>query len=77
MSELTPEQRVVRARMASHVSWANTPDRSARTAPARNALWNKFLAECDGDEVRTQHRWRAHFLQLAMKSAASRKARAA
>jgi hypothetical protein len=29
---LTPEQRTLRARLAAHASWANTEDRSARSA---------------------------------------------
>jgi hypothetical protein len=33
------------ARIAAHTSWANTPDRSARTAPARAGLLAKFERE--------------------------------
>lgn len=33
------------ARLAAYESWAATPDRSARTAPARAGLWAKFERE--------------------------------
>jgi hypothetical protein len=32
---LTPAERSLRARMAAHASWANTSDRTARTAAGR------------------------------------------
>ncbi|TCB95415.1 hypothetical protein E0H26_19670 [Micromonospora zingiberis] len=35
---LTPEQRRRRARIAAHVSWANTADRAARTAAGTRAM---------------------------------------
>ena len=59
--------------IGAHVSWANTVDRSARTAPARAALDAKFLAEADGDPVRAAHLRKAHFARLALKSAQSRR----
>jgi hypothetical protein len=63
-------------RVGAHISWANTEDRSARTAPARAALDAKFLAEADGDPVRAAHLRKAYFARLALKSAqARRKAR--
>ena len=55
--------------IAAHESWAKTPDRSKRTKPAREALWQRFLADCDGDPVRAEHAWKAHFKRLALKSA--------
>jgi hypothetical protein len=33
------------ARLAAHASWANTPDRAARTAPAARGLLAKFERE--------------------------------
>lgn len=64
-------------RLGAHASWANTTDRSARTAPARAALEQKFLDATDGDPVRAAHLRKAHFARLALKSAQSRrKARA-
>jgi hypothetical protein len=63
----------LRASIAAHTSWANTPDRTARTAPARAALDAKFLAAADGDPVRAEHLRKAHFKRLALKSAQSRR----
>lgn len=69
-------ERQLLARIAAHESWANTPDRSARTAPARAALDQKFLDEANGDPVRAAHLRKAYFARLALKSAqARRKAR--
>lgn len=61
--------------IGAHVSWANTIDRTARTAPARAALDRKFLDEADGDPVRAAHLRKAYFQRLALKSAAARRAR--
>ena len=44
---LTPSERVLRARMAAHISWAKTDDRSARTAPARQAALARFQEQVD------------------------------
>lgn len=66
----------LRASIAAHESWAQTPDRSARTAPARRALEQRFLDAADGDPKRAEHLRRAYFQRLALKSAqARRKAR--
>jgi predicted Rdx family selenoprotein len=46
---LTPAERTARARLAAHVSWAKTTDRSARTAKARAAFEQKFRDEVDPD----------------------------
>ena len=55
------------------MSWANTKDRSARTAPARAALEQRFLDEAGGDPVRAAHLRKAYFQRLALKSAQSRR----
>jgi hypothetical protein len=39
---MTPEQRTHRARTAANASWANTEDRAARTAKARQAAAARF-----------------------------------
>ncbi len=70
---MNPQERHLAARIAAHESWAHTPDRSARTAPARAALDAKFLAQADGDPVRAGHLRKAHFARLALKSAQSRR----
>lgn len=62
-------------RIGAHTSWANTTDRTARTAPARAALEQKFLDEAGGDPVRAAHLRKAHYSRLALKSAAARKAK--
>lgn len=62
-------------RYGAHVSWANTKDRSARTAPARAALEQKFLDQADGDPVRAAHLRKAHFQRMALRSAEARRAR--
>ena len=80
-SALSPTERVMRARVAAHTSWANTPDRSARTAPARAVLLDRFEREVDPDGVltpaerarRAESAKRAHFQRLALKSAVSRR----
>jgi len=73
---MSESERKLRASIAAHESWAATPNRTARTAPARAALDAKFLAEAEGDPVRAAHLRKAYFARLALKSAqARRKAR--
>jgi hypothetical protein len=77
---LTEQQRVRRARIAAHASWANTADRKGRTAPATSAFLVRFEKQVDPPgvlepEIRTQmalHARRAYMLQLAERSAKSR-----
>ena len=69
----TPTERRLAATKAAHFSWANTPDRSARTAKARAALDQKFLDEAEGDPVRAEHLRKAYFAGLALKSARARR----
>lgn len=66
-------ERKLRAAMGSHLSWAATPDRAARTANARAALQARFLAEADGDPVRADSLRKAHFARLALASARGRR----
>ena len=63
-------------RIGAHMSWAGTKDRTARTAPARAALDQKFLDQADGDPVRAAHLRKAYFQRLALKSAQARRKRA-
>lgn len=69
----SPAERSLVARIGAETSWANTTDRSARTAPARAGFEAKFLAEADGDVVRAAHLRKAHFARLALRSAQSRR----
>lgn len=64
------------ARAAAHASWANTIDRTARTANARRALEAKFLAEADGDPKRAESIRKAHYARLALASVKARRRRA-
>jgi len=70
---VTASEKVLHAKIAAHESWANTLDRTARTAPARAALDAKFLAQADGDPIRAEHLRKAHFARLTLKSIASRR----
>jgi hypothetical protein len=73
-----PRERALRAKIAAEMSWGLTRDRSARTAPARAALEQRFLDEAEGDPVRAGHLRSAYFARLALASAtARRKAREA
>ena len=64
--------RTTLGRLAAETSWANTLNRSARTAPARAAFEAKFLEQADGDLVRAAHLRKAYYARLAMKSAKAR-----
>src|SRR5262245_2281216 len=66
-------ERRLAAQIRAHESWAQTGDRSARTAPARAALDQKFLDAAGGDPERAAHLRKAHFARLALKSAAARR----
>ena len=78
---LTPTERSLRSQIAAHESWANTENRSARTAPARAAMLDKFEQQVDPDGVltpaerakRAEHARKAHFKRLALKSAQARR----
>lgn len=82
---LTPEQRKVRAQIASHTSWSRTDDRTARTAPGRRAVIEKFEREADPDgrlgpaerRRRALHLQAAHMKRCALASSKARAARAA
>lgn len=78
---LTPQERATRARIAAHVSWANTEDPAARTAKARQAALDRFERAVDPDGTlskaerarRAEHARRAYFLSLALKSSQARR----
>jgi hypothetical protein len=63
-------------REAVFISWANTTDRSARTAKARAARDAKRLAAHDGDPKRAEAARKAELIAMGRKSGAVRKARA-
>lgn len=83
----TPTELSMRMRLASHKSWASTTDRPARTAAARKASHHtRFL-----DKARELHPdatdeqiaavaeslRKAHYTELAMRSAKARRLKAA
>ncbi|WP_326547038.1 hypothetical protein QGN32_02155 [Mycolicibacterium sp. ND9-15] len=74
---LSAPERVLRAQIAAHMSWANTENRTARTANARRALEDKWLAEANGDPMRAEHLRKAFYAKMALKSAQARRRRAA
>lgn len=75
-NRLPNTERSLAGQIGAHLSWANTEDRTARTANGRRAFENKFLAEADGDPTRAESLRRAYFARLALKSAQARRRRA-
>ena len=73
MDSMSDLERSLRGKLAAHASWATTGDRSARTAPARAALDQKFLDQAGGDPIRAAHLRKAYFAKLALKSAVARR----
>ena len=74
-TSLTPAERSLRGTLASHHSWANTPNRTERTAPARAALDQKFLDQAAGDPQRAESLRKAYYARLAFLSAKARRER--
>lgn len=76
------ETRLSAARLA-HLSWAKTPDRAARTAPARAGLMAKFEREADPDGTldpaertkRAEHLRKAFYLDMSRRAAEARRVR--
>lgn len=64
----TPSERRMQGQAAAHQSWANTVDRSARTAAGRRAALAKFDDSPDPESAR-----KAHMKRLALKSAQARR----
>ena len=68
------------AQIAAHTRWANTQDRTAATAKARQAAFDRFEREVDPEGIlpiperrkRAENARKAYFLQLARKSAKAR-----
>ncbi|MEV5182881.1 hypothetical protein AB0K88_24285 [Streptomyces werraensis] len=85
-SEINPSERSMQLRLAAHLSWANTLDPKSRTAKARaaaNGRFEKKARELHPDATPEQiarvaeHLRKAHFQELALKSAAARRAKSA
>lgn len=79
---LTPAQRSLRARMASHASWANTTDPGARSRAGRDAAFRQFEDQVDPDRTlpaderlrRAKSAQRARMSQLAYQREAAKRA---
>ena len=77
---MTPNDRVLRARIAAHTRWSNCADPTAATAPARKAALDRFERQVDPDAVlplaerarRAEHARKAYFTKLALRSAQAR-----
>ena len=74
-TSLTPAERSLRGTLASHQSWANTENRTERTANARAALDQKFLDQAGGDPQRAESLRKAYYARLAFLSAKARRER--
>lgn len=82
---LTPEQRVLRARIAAHTRWANEDavGRRANAERARAGFDRRFLDQVDPNRVlpeaerqrRAESAMRAYMARLALKSSKARAAR--
>jgi hypothetical protein len=85
MADNDKERRRLIARIGAHRSWAQTEDRSARTAPARKALLDRFDREVDPDgklplqerAKRAENARKAYYLQMSLKAADARRRRKA
>lgn len=82
---MDPAERTLRARLAAHTQWANEPDPTGRTAKARAAMTNKFVAQArelhpDGDdeliEKAAEHLRKAHYARLGLASGKARRMKA-
>jgi hypothetical protein len=75
-----PAIRAQVASIAGNTSWANTPDPTARTANGRAAFLSSFERQVDPEGVldpaersrRAEYLRKAHFRQLALRSAQAR-----
>lgn len=80
---MPPSERKLRASAAGLTSWANTEDRAARLAPAREAFASKFEDQIDPERKlpaaeraqRADAARRAHYKRMALKSAQVRRRR--
>lgn len=82
---MDPASRTLRAQLASHTSWANTPDPASRTAKARAAADDKFVqaarelhpgASAERIASVAEHLRRAHYARLGLASGLARRRKA-
>lgn len=83
---MDPNERSMQMRLASHISWANTSDRKARTEKARRAShYERFEKQVDPDGVlppeerrlRAASARKAYYTELALRSVQARRIRKA
>lgn len=80
---MTPEQKSLHMSAAAHASWANTGDRTARTAKARAAAEKRFELIVDPEGKLPEHERmkraesarKAHYAKMAIASAKARRKR--
>lgn len=85
MAHPDPTRRRQIASLAAHTSWARTPHREERLAPANRAREAKWLEEVDPDGVMdpitrakaAESARKAYYQRLAMQGVEARRARAA
>ena len=76
-----PSELSLAGRIGAYASWARTADRSARTAPAREAFNRRFEDEVDPDRIldpatraqRAEAARRAYYARMALQSAQARR----
>lgn len=73
----TAEQRREHAALAARASWAKCTDRTARTAKARAAAWQRFLDEADGDPVKAEELQQQHYRRMRANALQTRSAKKA
>lgn len=79
---MNAEERRLRAQLGAEISWANTADRTARTAPGSRAAEARFEKEArerhpDAPEEQiaqvAEHLRKAHFRRMGLASATKRR----
>jgi hypothetical protein len=79
---MNAEERKLRAQLGAEISWANTADRTARTAPGSRAAEARFEKEArerhpDAPEEQiaqvAEHLRKAHFRRMGLASATKRR----
>ena len=79
---MNAEERKLRAQLGAEISWANTADRTARTAPGSRAAEARFEKEArerhpDAPEEQiaqvAEHLRKAHFRRMGLASAKKRR----
>lgn len=79
---MNAEERKLRAQLGAHISWANTSDRTARTAPGSRAAEARFEKQArelhpsaSEEQIAkvAENLRKAHFTRMGLASAAKRR----